>query len=101
MKIGFVSRATSKNAFAHNILATEFYKPAQFARQINLSIKNMWGVLKMIVDLCLRQPEGKYCLVKDPNKQQLFLYSVPEGEFDSEDDDSDEDDDSEDDDSED
>ena len=102
MKIGFVSRASVKNPFVHNILATKFYKPAQFARQINLSVQNMWAVLKMIVDLCLRQPEGKYCLVKDPNKQQLYLYSVPHDEFDSDDDgvtdDSDEDDDSSDDD---
>jgi translation initiation factor 3 subunit D len=29
----------------------------------------------------LNRPEGKYVLVKDPNKQILRLYEVPAGSF--------------------
>jgi len=31
--------------------------------------------------MCLQRPEGKYVLVKDPNKQILRLYEVPAGSF--------------------
>lgn len=31
--------------------------------------------------MCLQREEGKYVLVKDPNKQILRLYEVPAGSF--------------------
>ena len=31
--------------------------------------------------MCLKRDEGKYVLVKDPNKQILRLYEVPAGSF--------------------
>jgi translation initiation factor 3 subunit D len=31
--------------------------------------------------MCLKREEGKYVLVKDPNKQILRLYEVPAGSF--------------------
>jgi hypothetical protein len=50
------------------ILGTQTYKPHEFASQINLNIHNAWGILRSIIDLCLSQPDGKYLIVKDPNK---------------------------------
>jgi translation initiation factor 3 subunit D len=38
-------------------------------------------VIKTLVDFMLSQPEGKYCLVKDPNKFFLRIYSVPANVF--------------------
>jgi translation initiation factor 3 subunit D len=38
---------------------------------------NCWGVLRAIVDLALKQGDGKYVLLKDPNKPLLSLYQVP------------------------
>lgn len=35
---------------------------------MNLSVANGWGIVRTLVDLCLKQPEGRYILVKDPNK---------------------------------
>jgi len=32
-----------------------------------VSLANGWGIVRMIVDLCMKQPEGRYVLVKDPN----------------------------------
>jgi hypothetical protein len=34
---------------------------------MNVSITNGWGIVRTIADLALKQPEGKYVLVKDPN----------------------------------
>ncbi len=31
--------------------------------------------------MCLKMPEGKYVLVKDPNKPLLRLYEVPANTF--------------------
>jgi translation initiation factor 3 subunit D len=51
--------------------------------QINLGIPNIWAILKTIVDLCYKQADGKYLLVKDPNKPILRLYMVPADAFDA------------------
>jgi hypothetical protein len=42
-----------------------------FASQLNVSLANGWGIIRAIVDLCMKHPEGKYVLVKDPNKVRL------------------------------
>jgi hypothetical protein len=56
-------------------------KPRDFAQQINLSMDNCWGIVRALVDLALKLEDGKYLLVKDPNKPLLRLYSVPEDAF--------------------
>jgi translation initiation factor 3 subunit D len=57
------------------------YDPRKFAEQMNLNLNNGWGIVRTIVDMCLRKPEGKYVLVKDPNKPLLRLYEVPPSTF--------------------
>jgi translation initiation factor 3 subunit D len=52
---------------------------------MNLSLSNGWGIVRTIADMCLKREEGKYVLVKDPNKQILRLYEVPAGSFEDED----------------
>jgi len=93
MKIGYVSRVQSKDPYNHVILGTQFYKPREFAVQINLSQSNMWGTLKALIDIILKQPVGKYVLMKDPNKPTLRVYSVPMSTFMAEEDDEDDDED--------
>ena len=51
---------------------------------MNLSLSNGWGIVRTIADMCLKRPEGKYVLVKDPNKSILRLYEVPSNTFDEE-----------------
>jgi translation initiation factor 3 subunit D len=58
-------------------------KPKDFAGQINLEMSHCWGVVRAIVDMVLKMDEGKYLLVKDPNKELLRLYSIPEDAFES------------------
>lgn len=48
---------------------------------MNLSLSNGWGIVRTIVDMCMQREEGKYVLVKDPNKAILRLYQVPVGTF--------------------
>lgn len=49
---------------------------------MNLNLANGWGIVRTIVDMCRGMKEGKYVLVKDPNKTLLRLYEVPPGSFD-------------------
>jgi len=81
IKLGFVSRQSSKDSNNHVILAVQDYTPKEFATQINLNIKNTWGSLKRIVEMCMKQPTGKYVLVKDPEKPTIKLYQVPDDSF--------------------
>ena len=78
MKIGFVSRTTRDDQYRHQILGTQSFKPALLAAQINLDLKNAFGILKMIIDMCMAQPSGKYLIMKDPNKAMIRLYGVPD-----------------------
>jgi len=82
IKLGYVSRTNPKSNENHVILGTGVYKPREFAPLINLNIGNAWGILKAIIDLCLQLEEGKYLLLKDPNKPVVRFYSVPTDAFD-------------------
>ncbi|KAL7617861.1 eukaryotic translation initiation factor 3 subunit D [Lactuca sativa] len=81
MKLGYVTRVHPRDHFNHVILAVVGYKPKEFAGQINLNTSNMWGIVKSIVDLCMKLGEGKYVLVKDPQKPQVRIYEVPADAF--------------------
>jgi len=49
--------------------------------QINLSMDNCWGIVRALVDLCLKLEEGKYLLIKDPNKPIIRLYEIAADAF--------------------
>jgi translation initiation factor 3 subunit D len=85
MKLGYVSRVASTNPDEHVILATQFSKPKDLAQQINLSIPNIWGIMKMICELLVSKEDGKYIIMKDPNKPIMRLYSVPLNTFEEDD----------------
>ncbi|KAL7422219.1 hypothetical protein Q5752_002865 [Cryptotrichosporon argae] len=86
IKMGFITRANPRDAQRHTIVGVHSYKPLDFARQMNVSLANGWGIVRTFCDLVLQQPEGKYVLVKDPNAPSLKLYSVPADAFDAGDD---------------
>ena len=69
MKIGYISRANPRDNTRHVVLSTTSVRPTDFAAQLNVSLANGWGIVRTIVDMCMKMPEGKYVLVKDPNKQ--------------------------------
>ncbi|KAF2147783.1 translation initiation factor eIF-3, subunit D [Myriangium duriaei CBS 260.36] len=81
MKLGFVSRVNPKSANDHVILGVLGYKPREFASQMNLNLNNGWAIVRTFVDMVMKEPDGKYVLVKDPNKPTLRLYNVPQSTF--------------------
>lgn len=85
MKIGYVSRVSIKNNYEHAILATQFYRPKDFATQITLNIGNMWAIIKMLVELIRKLDEGKYVFMREPNRPVAKLYKVPIGTFEDDD----------------
>uniref|UniRef100_A0A6Q2ZA57 Eukaryotic translation initiation factor 3 subunit D n=1 Tax=Esox lucius TaxID=8010 RepID=A0A6Q2ZA57_ESOLU len=95
LKLGYVSRYHAKDSARHVILGTQQFQPTEFASQINLSMENAWGILRCVIDICRKLDEGKYLILKDPNKQVIRVYSLPDGTF-SSDEDEEEDDDEED-----
>lgn len=48
---------------------------------MNLNLANGWGIVRTIIDMVRGMKDGKYVLVKDPNKSLLRLYEVPAGTF--------------------
>lgn len=95
MKLGYVSRTNRTNPLDHAILATQYFKPKDLAVQIAMTLPNMWGVVKMICDLMMNQEDGKYVLIKDPNKAIMRVYSVPLNTFESDQEDEEEEEDEE------
>ncbi|KAG8810934.1 hypothetical protein FRC17_002702 [Serendipita sp. 399] len=81
MKLGYVSRANTRDNSRHVILSTATMRPSEFAAQLNVSLMNGWGIVRTIIDLCFKHPDGKYVLIKDPNKPVIRLYSVPPDAF--------------------
>jgi len=84
LKLGYVTREQPKGNNTHVILGTQQFKPAEFATQINLKMENAWGVLRSIIDLCMKLEAGLYLIMKDPNKQILRIYDVPSDAFEDE-----------------
>ena len=75
MKMGYISRANPRDAQRHTIVGVQSFKPVDFARQMNVSLANGWGIVRTIADLVLKQPEGKFVLVKDPNNVSFPMVS--------------------------
>lgn len=84
IRSSFVSRVNPRSNDKHVILGVVGWKPRDFASQMNLSLSNGWGIVRTIADMILAREEGKYILVKDPNKSMLRLYQIPSGSLDDE-----------------
>jgi translation initiation factor 3 subunit D len=76
----YISRANPRDAQRHVIVGVQSYKPLDFARQMNVSLTNGWGIVRTIADLALARPEGKYVLVKDPNHVSFLCVMVGLGQ---------------------
>lgn len=92
IKFGFVSRANSRATDQHVILGTQQFKPNDFANQIALNMDNSWGIVRCIIDFLMKQENGKYIIMKDPNKAIIRIYDIPNNTFSDEDDDDDDND---------
>ncbi|KXS12565.1 eukaryotic translation initiation factor 3, subunit 7 [Gonapodya prolifera JEL478] len=84
IRIGFVSRTSPRSSKSHVLLSMMTFKPKEFAGQMNLSLNNAWGVVRTIIDRLWGYDDGKYVLVRDPNKPVIRIYEVPVSTFDDE-----------------
>lgn len=64
--MGYVSRMSVRNSAQHVILAVNQGKPMEFISTISLNLDNCWGILRMLIEYFMKQPAGKYLLLKDP-----------------------------------
>lgn len=72
----FVSRVSPKDNHRHSLLGIQLYRPKEFAQQIGLKMEHCWAVVMKIVDLVMRQPDGKYLLLKNANQSSLRLFEI-------------------------
>ena len=86
LKFGFVSRSNARATDSHLILGMQQFKPEEFASQMALNLDNAWGIVRCIVDMLNREKDGKYIIMKDPNKPMIRLYEVPENALSEEED---------------
>merc|ERR1739844_324809 len=86
LKFGYVTRYSVKDSSRHIILGTQQFKPIEFGQQINLSMDNAWAIVRCVIDIVMKQSDGEYLIVKDPNKPVLRLYDIPNHTFDSDED---------------
>ena len=70
----YVSRKNFLDSTKHCILGTQQFRPRELASQMNLSMDNGWGIIRCIVDYCMSLSDGKYLILKDPNKASFFAY---------------------------
>ncbi|KAI9503121.1 hypothetical protein GGI25_001951 [Coemansia spiralis] len=82
LRVGFVSRASPRDRTRHGILGFQSYTPTDFITQLGLNEFKAWGIIKAVVDMCLKLSEGRYVIMRDPNRPVICLYSVPQGTFD-------------------
>jgi translation initiation factor 3 subunit D len=94
MKIGFVARNSRTDSENHQIIGVAPFPPANFATQLALSDKNIWGILKWLIELVRKHARNlqedvpdeefaaKFVLLRDANKPAVFLYAVPFNTFD-------------------
>lgn len=90
IKFGYVSRVNVRNSTQHEILGTQQYRPAECAQNITLNVDNCWGILRAIIDYFMKQPQGKYLILKDPLQPLIRIYDLPEDAFETTDEDSEE-----------
>lgn len=81
LKFGFVSRVNIRATDKHAILGMQQFRPQEFGGQIALNMDNAWGIVRCIIDYLNKQKDGKYIIMKDPNKPFLRIYEIPENSF--------------------
>lgn len=77
IRLGFISRNEPRVNTKHVLLGVLPCLTASFIGQLNLNYTNCWGIFRYIVELIRSQANGRYYLLKDPNRQMVRLYRIP------------------------
>ena len=67
-----MSRQRPNDSASHEVLGVQQFKPLELAEQINLNMNNAWGILMTLIDIFLKKQQGKYLILKDPNKVSVM-----------------------------
>jgi len=78
--IGFVTRKSAKDNTNHMLLTTAVYSTNDFARQISVTERNLWGIADTILQKIVPLPEGRYLITKQDSSPNITIYSTPEEE---------------------
>jgi len=78
IKLGFVSRANQKESTKHVTLGVDNFSDKELAAILKFKMKECWILIKYIIDFLVKQPNGKYGLVKLPFKSQVTIFRIPE-----------------------
>ena len=77
IRLGYVSRTSMRDRTKHVILGVQQHKPKDLAMQMDLRVNNSWGILKAIAECLQGLDDGRYVLLRDPNKNILRIHKVP------------------------
>lgn len=78
IKFGFVTRKDPKDiASGHVLLGVETHLMQTIMMQLHINERNMWGVFEHFLKQVEDGPDGKYVLMKDPNRNFMRLYHIP------------------------
>ena len=72
LSLSFVSRMNVRATDKHAILGMQQFKPHEFGGQIALNMENAWGIVRCIIDFLNKQKDGKFIIMKDPNKVSKY-----------------------------
>jgi translation initiation factor 3 subunit D len=84
MKIGFISRENAKINKTHFVAGTMTLGVDMLCQQLNVSIKNGWGIVKSFIDIIEHEggdEDYRFVIFKTPNSQKIIIYKVPFDSF--------------------
>eukprot|EP01133_Synstelium_polycarpum_P004044 gene4044-4686_t len=84
INLGYVSRSYPTDPSSHVVLRGEMLNVNNLNALNRVDMRNAWGILKRLIQSCMKLPNGKYLLHRDPNRPVVNIYSVPENAFDPE-----------------
>jgi translation initiation factor 3 subunit D len=74
--VGFVTRAMTKDSSKHILLGTHLYIPSELAKQMNIDMRNGWGIVKTFIKYFAQLEDGTYVLCKDPDLTKVIEVAV-------------------------
>ena len=73
IKVGFVSRTNVRDPSKHVIVGVQSYLPSDLIKQLNLDVRNGWGIVKAFMGVFNGLEDGTYIICKDPDWSKPFI----------------------------
>lgn len=85
LKLGFVGRQQPDKGQGHRLHYIKNFHIEELFIALNLNAANSWGVFRNVLLAVHAKPDGKYVLIKEPNRLCIKLHRVTEGSNEDED----------------